>query len=41
MSNIYDLDRILKTECYLQHVIRNYGIENLDNFERDEADANL
>ena len=39
MSNIYDFDRILKTECNLQHLTRNCRIKNLDDFERDEADA--
>ena len=34
-------DRILKTECNLQHFTRNYIIKNLDDFERDEADACL
>ena len=41
MSNICDFDRILKTECNLQHFTRNYRIKNLDDFERDEADAYL
>ena len=41
MSNICDFDRILKTECNLQHFTRNYRIKNLDDFERDEADACL
>ena len=39
MSNICDFDRILKTECSLQHFTRKCGIKNLDDFERDEADA--
>ena len=39
MSNIYDFDRILKTQCNLQHFTRNCRIKNLDDFERDEADA--
>ena len=39
MSNICDFDRILKTECNLQHFTRNFRIKNLDDFERDEADA--
>ena len=39
MSNIYDFDRILKTQCNLQHFTRNCIIKNLDDFERDEADA--
>ena len=39
MSNICDFDRILKTECNLQHFTRNCRIKNLDDFERDEADA--
>ena len=39
MPNICDFDRILKTECSLQHFTRNCRIKNLDDFERDEADA--
>ena len=39
MSNICDFDRILKTECNLQHFTRNCRIKNLDDFERNEADA--
>ena len=39
MSNICDFDRILKTECNLQHVTRNGRIKNLDDFQRDEADT--
>ena len=41
MSNICDFDRILKTECNLQHFTRNCRIKNLDDFERDEADAQI
>ena len=41
MSNICNFDRILKTECNLQHFTRNCRIKNLDDFERDEADAYL
>ena len=41
MSNIFDFDRILKAECNLQHFTRNCRIKNLDDFERDEADAYL
>ena len=41
MSNICDFDRILETECNLQHFTRNCRIKNLDDFERDEADAYL
>ena len=41
MSNICDFDRILKTECNLQHFTRNCRIKNLDDFERDEADVYL
>ena len=33
-----DFDRILTTECNLQHFTRNCRIKNLDDFERDEAD---
>ena len=41
MSNTCDFERILKTECNLQHFTRNCRIKNLDDFERDEADAYL
>ena len=41
MSNICDFERILKTECNLQYFTRNCRIENLDDFERDEADTYL
>ena len=41
MSNICDFDRILKTECNLQHFTRNCRIKNFDDFERDETDANV
>ena len=41
MSNICDFDRISKTECNLQHFTRNCRIKNLDDLERDEADAYL
>ena len=41
MSNICDFNRILKTECNLQHFTRNCGIKNLDDFERDDVDAYL
>ena len=41
MSNICDFEGILKTECNLQHLTRNCRIKNLDDFERDEADAYL
>ena len=41
MSNIYDFEGILKTECNLKHLTRNTRIKNLDDFERDEADAIL
>ena len=41
MSNICDFDRILKTECNLEHFTRNCRNKNLDDFERDEADAYL
>ena len=41
MSNICDFDIILKTECNLQQFTRNCRIKNLDDFERDEADAYL
>ena len=38
-SNICDFEAILKTECNLQHLTRNFKIKNLHDFERDEADA--
>ena len=38
-SNICDFEAILKTECNLQHLARHFRIKNLDDFERDEADA--
>ena len=41
MSDICDFDRILKTECNLQHFTRNCRIRNLDGFEKDEADTYL
>ena len=41
MSNICDFDRILKTECSLQHFTRNCRLKNLDDFERDETDTYL
>ena len=41
MSNICDFDRILKAEYNLQHFTRNCRIKDLDDFERDEADADL
>ena len=41
MSNICDFDRILITECNLQHLTRNCRIKNFDEFERDEADVYL
>ena len=41
VSNICDSDRILKTDCKLQHFTRNCGIKNLGDLERDEADAHL
>ena len=34
MSNICDFDRILKTECSLQHFTRNYIIKNLDEMKQ-------
>ena len=41
MSNICDFDRILKTECNLQHFTRNCRIKNSNDFERYEVDAYL
>ena len=40
-SEIGDFDRILKTECNLQHFTRNCRIKRLDDFERDEVDIYL
>ena len=39
MSNIYELDRILKTKCNLQHFIRKCRVKNLDDFVEDKAEA--
>ena len=39
MSNICDFDKILKTECNLQHFTRNCSIKNFDEFERDEEES--
>ena len=39
MSNICDFDRIWKTECNSQNFTRSCRIKNLDDFERDKADA--
>ena len=39
MSNICDFDRILKTQCNLEHFTGNCRIKILDDFERDEANA--
>ena len=41
MSNVCDLEGILKTESNLQHLTRNCRIKNLDDFERDEAGTYL
>ena len=41
MSNICDFERILKPECNLDYFTRNCRIENLDDFERDDADTYL
>ena len=41
MSNICDFDRIWKTKCNSQNFTRNCRIKNLDDFERDKADAYL
>ena len=41
MSNICDFDKILKTECNLQHFNRNCRINSMDDFERDQEDAYL
>ena len=34
-----DFEGILKTECNLQYLTRNFRIKNLDDVERDEAEA--
>ena len=39
MSNVCDFEGILKTDSNLQYLTRNCRIKNLDDFERDEADA--
>ena len=41
MSNIFDFDRILKTECNWQYFTRNCRIKNFDNIKRNEVDAYL
>ena len=41
MSKLCDFEGILKTECNLQHLTRNFRIKNLDDFEGDEADTYL
>ena len=41
MSNTCDFDRLLKTECNLQHFTGICRIKNFDDFERDETDANV
>ena len=41
MSNIDNFEGILKTESNMQQLTRNCRIKNLDDFERDEADAYL
>ena len=41
MSNLCDFEGILKTKCNLQHLTKHCRIKNLDDFERDEADAYL
>ena len=41
MSKICDFDRILKTECNLKRFSRICRTKNLDDLERDEADAYL
>ena len=39
LTNICDFEGILKTECNLQHLNRNFRIKNLDDVERDETEA--
>ena len=41
MSNKCDFEGILKTKYNLQHLTRNCRIKNLNDFDRDEADAYL
>ena len=38
---MYDFDGMLKTEWNLQHFTRNCRIKDLDDLDRDEADAYL
>ena len=41
MANLCDFEGILKTECDLQQLARNWRIKNLDDFERDEEEVYL
>ena len=41
MSNLCDFEGILKTECDLQQLARNWRIKNLDDFERYEEEVYL
>ena len=41
MSNKRDFEGILKTKYNMQHLTRNCRIKNLNDFDRDEADAYL
>ena len=41
MSDICEFDRILRTECNLQHFNRICRIKNIDDFERDKGQAYL
>ena len=41
MCKVFDFERVLKTDCNLQHFARNCRIKNFDDFKRDEADAYL
>ena len=41
MSNICDFERISENECNLEYLTRNCKINNLDDFERDEAEVYL
>ena len=38
-SNLCDFEGILEIECNLQYLTRKCRIKDLDDFERDEADA--
>ena len=41
MSNKCDFNKVLKTECILQHFTRNCRINGSDDFERAETESYL